>query len=396
MEVDEDGRDATTAARDEAAARIRRLGVLGLSVEAGVDADLAGVEGVRATLEAARRVAEDLANVLYEPRHLKEAEGRLAETVHDVRQALAGRADLSLESDETGVTVLVATVDGLRRGATALRDALRADLEHCRAELSDYEQELFDRTLMGSTRAQVADRIRHATDLVTQMNSLLKRVQTASRMRVRLRWHVHPELPAGMREARDLLLKDPASLNDADRAALHAFFRARIDEVRTAGGAAGWEQQLLDVLDYRAWHQFVVQIDRGGDDWQPVTRRTHGQLSGGERAIALHLPLFAAVAAHYAAAADAPRLILLDEVFVGVDVANRGQLLDLIVRLDLDAVMTSDQEWCTYTELNGIAIHQLLTGVDGDDAVTTARFVWDGARLTATDPDAPALALDPA
>jgi hypothetical protein len=338
--------------------------------------------------------AEDLAGGPYEPRHRKEAEARLAETVHEVRQALAGRADLSLEPDETGVSVLVAGMDGLRRGARALQAELRAELERSRAELTDYEQELFDRTLTGSTRVQVADRIRHATELVARMNGLLQRVQTASRMRVRLRWQVDPELPAGTREARDLLLRDPATIADRDRTALHAFFRARIDEVRAAEAARGWEQQLLDVLDYRDWHQFVVQIDRGGE-WQPVTRRTHGQLSGGERAIALHLPLFAAVAAHYGAAPDAPRLILLDEVFVGVDAANRGQLLDLIVRLDLDAVMTSDHEWCTYTELDGIAVHHLLTGGDGDDAVTTARFLWDGARVIATEPDPPAPALEP-
>jgi hypothetical protein len=31
-------------------------------------------------------------------------------------------------------------------------------------------------------------------------------------------------------------------------------------------------------------------------------------------------------------------------VFVGVDDANRGQLLDLLVKFDLDMVLTSDHE----------------------------------------------------
>jgi hypothetical protein len=103
----------------------------------------------------------------------------------------------------------------------------------------------------------------------------------------------------------------------------------------------------------------------------------------------LHLPLFAAAAAHYRSAPAAPRLILLDEVFVGVDATNRGQLLEVLAALDLDMMFTSDQEWCTYSELDGIAIHQLLTGTDdGDDAVTTARFVWTGSDLhAADDPD---------
>jgi hypothetical protein len=43
-------------------------------------------------------------------------------------------------------------------------------------------------------------------------------------------------------------------------------------------------------------------------------------------------------------------------------------------------MLTSDHEWCIYAELDGIAIYQLLTG-DDDNAVTTARFVWNGRVL---------------
>ena len=56
-----------------------------------------------------------------------------------------------------------------------------------------------------------------------------------------------------------------------------------------------------------------------------------------------------------------------------------------LVAFDLDLVLTSDHEWCDYRELTGIAIHQLTTGTDGDDAVTTVRFTWDGHSLKAED-----------
>jgi hypothetical protein len=78
---------------------------------------------------------------------------------------------------------------------------------------------------------------------------------------------------------------------------------------------------------------------------------------------------------------QAPRVILLDEVFVGVDTNNRGQGFALLSAPDLDLVLTSGHEWCTYPELTGVAIHQLITGNDGDDAVTTARFVRNGQDL---------------
>ncbi|WNF25320.1 SbcC/MukB-like Walker B domain-containing protein [Streptomyces sp. C11-1] len=160
------------------------------------------------------------------------------------------------------------------------------------------------------------------------------------------------DLPPGTKAARELLLKDPDRITDEDREALHTFFRGRIEEAKAKNTAATWEEQLSEVLDYTAWHQFVVKLDRtGGTDWQLLTKKLHGALSGGEKAIALHLPLFAAVAAHHEAVPHAPRLILLDEVFVGVDTTNRGQAFTLLSALDLDLMLTSDHEWCTYREL---------------------------------------------
>ncbi|MFJ5990645.1 SbcC/MukB-like Walker B domain-containing protein [Lentzea sp. NPDC092896] len=325
----------------------------------------------------AGEVPEDVVD----PRLIRDFESRLGLAVHQARQQLAGRIDLSLDPDDD-VTVLTATLDGARMGAHALLQTLQAERDRVRTHITDVERDLFDQTLTGDTRRHIAQRIQGASELVGIMNQRLERVQTASGIRVQLDWQVDPQLPPGTREARDLLLR--SDLNDAERELLHQFFRERVEEARAHDSATGWEQQLAQVLDYTTWHQFVVKVDRG-EGWVPVTKRVHGALSGGEKAIVLHLPLFAAAAAHYHATPTAPRLILLDEVFVGVDATNRGQLLELLVNFDLDLVLTSDHEWCDYRELTGIAIHQLTTGTDGDDAVTTVRFTWDGHSLTADD-----------
>lgn len=347
-----------TAAHEAAEARYRHL------TSGHLPADAGGVpEGV------------------VDPRLIRDSESRLGMAVHEAQQKLAGRIDLSLDPDDD-VTVLSATLDGVRMGAHALLGTLKAERDRVRTHITDVERDLFDQTLTGDTRRHIAQRIQGAADLVDTMNQHLARVQTASGIRVQLDWQVDPQLPPGTREARDLLLR--SDLDASERALLHQFFRERVEEARAHDTATGWEQQLAQVLDYTTWHQFVVKVDRG-DGWGPVTKRVHGALSGGEKAIVLHLPLFAAAAAHYHATPTAPRLILLDEVFVGVDATNRGQLLELLVNFDLDLVLTSDHEWCDYRELTGIAIHQLTTGTDGDDAVTTVRFTWDGHSLTADD-----------
>jgi uncharacterized protein (TIGR02680 family) len=393
--ADAQARDDATASRDSAARRFRHLATTSFPTDSAFpDLDrftttLSASEGVRAALDTARLVAAAWPTAPHEPGNLGDALHRLSESVHECRTALSTRADLDLETDED-VQVFTAMVDGVRVGAAELLKILKDDAERSKLDITERERQLFDQTLTGDTRRHLAERIRQAGALVDAMNARLQRVRTASNVAVRLVWQVAPDLPAGTKAARDLLLKDPVRLTDADRESLHQFFRERIEQARTDDTATSWEQQLAQVFDYTAWHQFVVKADRAnGAGWQLLTKKLHGALSGGEKAIVLHLPLFAAVAAHYQAVPQAPRIILLDEVFVGVDTNNRGQVFALLSALDLDLMLTSDHEWCTYPELSGIAIHQLITGGDGadsadsDDAVTTARFVWDGHDLVA-------------
>src|SRR5690606_34351899 len=134
----------------------------------------------------------------------------------------------------------------------------------------------------------------------------------------------------------------------------------RVDALRESEDPRPWSEQLKDVFDYTAWHEFQVEFDKG-EGWRQLTRKQHSNLSGGEKAVSLHLPLFAALASHYETSPISPRLLLLDEVLVGVDRANRGQVFELVRSLELDAVLTSEHEWGDYAELDGIAIHQVLT-----------------------------------
>ncbi|MFE6720578.1 TIGR02680 family protein [Streptomyces albidoflavus] len=377
---DVERRERAVAVRDGAAHRFRHLCGVGLAEDAGTAPELDAEGGTRATLEAARAVAAQWQGLPHAPRNLADAATRLSEAVHEARGRLGVRADLELEPDDD-IQLFTATLDGVRVGAAGLLTALTQERDRSRGDISTAERRLFDQILTGDIRRHLAGRIRRAGELVRDMNGHLERVRTASNVAVQLVWDVRPDLPESTRTARRLLLKDPGRVTEPDREALHAFFRSRIEEAKSSEKAASWEEHLGEVLDYTAWHSFTVRLDRAdGNGWQPLTKRLHGALSGGEKAIALHLPLFAAVAAHYEDVPLAPRPILLDEVFVGVDTVNRGQVFALLAALDLDLMITSDHEWGTYHELPGIAVHQLLTD-GGDDAVTSARFVWNGTRM---------------
>lgn len=331
-------------------------------------------------------VAGELEGVATDDQAVERASARVEERLHHARAALGGSVDLSRTLAGEGWWVLRATAGGLRRPVREQARALATELAEGRAELAEEEERLFEQTLAGSVRHALADRIRLANQLVDGINQQLGAVRSAAGgVQVRLRWEVDGEQPKAVKEARALLLRDPAGLSDEERASLQAFVRARVDQARAELEAnAPWEARLRETLDYRAWHRFTLQLaHRDWDGFVPATARRLQRLSTGERSVALHLPMLASIAAHYSDVdgkpAGCPRLILLDELFAGVDSVNRAQLFGTFSDWDLDAVFTSDHEWCQYASLDGIAIHHLHPAV-GEEPVTSTRFTWDGRR----------------
>lgn len=335
-------------------------------------------------LESARLVASDLERIDGSDRAVTRAHGNVQDARSEAARGLGARLDISFDSSEQHWWLLRVRSNGLQQPVADVIESLKADLVAATEEFREEERQLFDETLTGGVRREVAKRIRQANALVDRINDQLGRVRTAAAgVQVRLKWEIDPEQPNAVREARTLLLRQEARAEDRD--ALHQFFRARIEQAKTDEDlSATWEDRLRRVLDYRSWHRFDFQIaHRDWEGYVPATGTRLQKLSTGERSMALHLPMLASIAAHYDsgdAEIGCPRLVLLDELFVGVDVDNRDQLFELFVTWDLDAVLTSDHEWCAYRSLDGIAIHQ-IDGDDGggDEPTTTTRFVWNGS-----------------
>ncbi|MDQ1414404.1 MAG: hypothetical protein QOF81_17 [Acidimicrobiaceae bacterium] len=393
--VGELGTKVEIAAGERAAAEVNRDGahrglVAALDSLSG-DAGIA-VPGLLDTatdvLAMARSIASAFEQVDTERQTIERLSERVRERVYQAQAALGARVDFERQFDvvaDEGWWVVRTTANGIRRRVADLASALATELAEGKAEFAADEEHLFEQTLAGSVRRALANRIREANALVDTINRQLAAVRTAAGgVEVRLRWEVDAgQLPA-VKAARSLLLRDPADLSEADRSSLQDFVRARVDQARADLEVnAPWEARLRETLDYRAWHRFTLQL--GHRDWegfQPATPRRLQKLSTGERSIALHLPMIASVAAHYAddgPGSGCPRLILLDELFAGVDTANRAQLFGTFSTWDLDAVFTSDHEWCQYASLDGIAIHHLHPPI-GDEPVTSTRFTWDGRR----------------
>jgi hypothetical protein len=278
--------------------------------------------------------------------------------------------------------------------------ALRlADEIHQRSELlTAKESEVLENYLQAEIASEVQRLLRAAEAQVQSINRELHKRPTSTGVRYRLQWQPLGEdegAPVGLAAARQRLLNTSADLWSAeDRRVVGTMLQQRISAEREradadgsrpeGGGGGGLVEQFARALDYRRWHRFRVERLQDGQ-W----RKLSGPASSGERALGLTVPLFAAIASFYSQGSNplAPRLMLLDEAFAGIDDAARAHCMGLIREFDLDFVITSEREWACYAELPGVSICQLQRR-EGIDAVFVSRWTWDGrAKRREDDPD---------
>lgn len=370
--------------RETAAASFRALAALGVLQQLLPNLPVEDPErwSIRTALEQARRAAKHGPALPDDPEAienlLSSARNTLARRQQELLRDLVAGIRL-FPSDHRGVVVYEAQHQGRSYRLDTLVVELREDVAERDARLHRDEQELLESFLAGELHEHLRSRIRDATELVAVMNTQLTRCPTAAGQRLRLQWRVSENAPAGTEQAVHLLLRGSGLLTDDQRGQLRAYLHERLRAAREGEAAARLFDRIGEAFDYRRWHTFTVEFrDPASGSWRRLTRQTHGTGSGGEKAVMLHLPLFAAMAAHYHTSRNAPRLIVLDEVFAGIDRGTRGQLMGLLVELDLDALLTSHEEWGFYRELDGISTYHLIREPEVP-GVLAEWFVWDGA-----------------
>jgi uncharacterized protein (TIGR02680 family) len=273
-----------------------------------------------------------------------------------------------------GIMVVDVVFQGRSHDIPGLAEALHEEVEQRARLLSAREREILENHLLNEVAGTLHELITAAEAEVRAMNEELESRPTSTGMKLRLIWQQAREAPDGLDRVRHKLRQTIDAWSADDRATVGSFLQQRIATEHASNPAAGWAEALTGALDYRRWHEFVIQRYQDGQ-WRPAT----GPASGGERALVASVPLFAAASAYYKSAGNpnAPRLIALDEAFAGVDDDSRAKCLGLLATFDMDVVMTSEREWGCYPQVPGLGICQ-LSRQDGVDAVLVTPWRWDG------------------
>ncbi|HEX6676938.1 MAG TPA: TIGR02680 family protein [Actinomycetes bacterium] len=383
-----------TERRSRATTAFQRFAATGLLATAQPELDLPDPSVAWApdpAVRVARRVEQALAEVESDDPAWDRVQRELTHGFKELADALSRyghEATADLAEDRYVVAV---AFQGQRRTPDELSGLLGEEIDHRERVLSAKERELLEEHLVNEVASHLQELIADAEDQVGQMNAELEERPTSTGMRLRFRWEPLPDGPPGLAEARRRLLRQASEAwSVEDRAAVSAFLQEQIAAERARDDSGTWLEHLTAALDYRAWHRFTIERWQDGR-W----RSAAGPASSGERVLTVTLPLFAAASAHYRSAQPAaPRLVLLDEAFAGVDDDARAKCMGLLATFDLDFVMTSEREWGCYPTVPGLAIHQ-LSRREGIDAVHVTRWEWDGRARTRVEPPARRVTVPP-
>jgi uncharacterized protein (TIGR02680 family) len=365
-----------------------RTGLINVAIPDVQLPDAAAEWGIEAGLTLARRAEQILIEVGAEDGDWSRIQATISRDLTDLQSAMSARAHaVEAEVSDFGLIVRITYQQQLQRPDT-LELKIDADLQERRMLLSAQERAVLEQHLEKEIAANLQRMIQDTEQRVAAINAELYRRPTSTGVRYKLDWQAVPDedpnAVAGLAEARKRLLRTRAEAwSTEDRQQVGEFLRARIEAERLRDEQASLSDNLARALDYRRWHRFRVQRMQDGA-WKPLA----GPASSGERALGLTVPLFAAASSHYESAHPcAPRLVLLDEAFAGIDDEARANCMALIREFDLDFVMTSEREWGCYPALPGLSICQLIRR-EGMDAVYVTRWSWDGReRREQPDPE---------
>src|SRR5690242_1788810 len=311
---------------------------------------------------------------------LKNTADRMSLALKDFTEALAACDEDYRVDWEPGAVVTVHVIDDEGRKPVAqfaTRIAERAADQG--VLLEDRERKVLEDELLAALAQQIHGRVIAARDLTRNMNADTRSKPMSSGIAVGIRWGQSDRVTELQRATSRLLERD--SPGPERLAELRGLLREMIREYRAAHPRATYREALASVLDYRSWHVFELLLIQPGEPEARLTRARHSVMSGGEKSAAIHLPLFAAANALYSSAKDhCPRMIALDEAFVGIDERYKPDLFGLAVKFDLDLFMTGHDLWVTTATVPLIAHYDMLHDKT-TRTVSALLMLWDGEQL---------------
>ncbi|MEG2315228.1 MAG: TIGR02680 family protein [Clostridia bacterium] len=285
--------------------------------------------------------------------------------------------------------VITLKKDGRELSLYAFIDSLQTDITSAEQLLLESDRELFEDILTNTISSKLRHHIEESQRWSLSMSELMRGMDTSMGLTFSLEWK--PRKGEGEEQLDTanlvrLLSKDSLLLTREDSQKVSSHFRAKVkiarENAELLNQSASYADLIHKVLDYRNWYEFQIFFQRMGEAKRELTDRVFNTFSGGEKAMAIYLPQFAAVSAQYQkGGAGCPCLLALDEAFAGVDDKNIQAMFKLVHKLGFDYIMNSQALWGCYADVPNLDIAEFYRPANAQ-VVTILRYHWDGREKT--------------
>ncbi|MFZ2463446.1 MAG: TIGR02680 family protein [Caldibacillus thermoamylovorans] len=265
--------------------------------------------------------------------------------------------------------------------------SLESELEEKKHLLDEQDRQLYEDIIVNTVGTILRRRIQRAEQWVKEMDKIMEERDTSSGLSFSITWKpltAESEDELDTKDLVQLLQRNSKFLSDEDLERITKHFRSRIAKakelIQLRNEGSTLHQVLKEVLDYRKWFTFILYYKRVNETKRELTNNAFYRFSGGEKAMAMYIPLFTAAYSRYKEAGDtAPYIISLDEAFAGVDENNIRDMFEVVEQLGFNYIMNSQALWGDYDTISSLSICELVRPKNAN-YVTVIRYHWDGKQ----------------
>ncbi len=309
--------------------------------------------------------------------------GSLASYGTSMEECFGGTGDIDAVRKRVRI---ISTWNGKKVYLEEFYNILRNTIEETELLIQKKDRELFEDILSQTISQQLTDRIAESRRWAKDMSKLMQEIDTSMGLSFSLEWKpckADNDKELDTADLEQILLRDREllTLDDIEKVAGHFRSKIRVEKAKLeeTGTIINYMELVRDALDYRKWFEFQMFFRRGEETKKPLTNAAFNRFSGGEKAMAMYVPLFGAVNAQYQKAEnkDHPRIVALDEAFAGVDDKNIKSMFELVHKLDFDYIMNSQALWGCFETVKGLRIAELHRP-ENSQVVSVIRYTWNG------------------
>ncbi|MFZ5953365.1 MAG: SbcC/MukB-like Walker B domain-containing protein [Candidatus Rifleibacteriota bacterium] len=268
------------------------------------------------------------------PMRLREAEIAFAQKCQEISTCLSQNTTIQRSFHFSFDVDNLSVKDQNEVELTEVCNRHRCQYEETRAILEKKNRKLFEELILNDVVRRLIREEETLRRTIDAMNKELRELKFGNTT-----YSFSMQLRTEYREFRELI-RSVSDTDESAQQALRNYFDAHRGQLVREGDS------LPDFLDYRKWHDVVLQA-RTGDNQVTLTRRRLSIGSGGEQSVPNYILLLSLAKVHLDHTGARFRIILMDEAFYGIDPQRRDELLNFADRIELTLIVA-------HPELDGV------------------------------------------